>query len=178
VSGRCTCALPTTAGRSSAWRALTPVLVAALMPKCPMCLFGLLAAVGVTGVEDGLGLDPQVLMGLSIGMLASVVVWFAVRRGALGAVAATLASVAIFGGKHVFSSTALVVVGLMILATYVFGESFISRVSPSLPSLERPGRPRVLRRARGAGAAGRRPRAADDSSILSAFLSGREARRS
>jgi hypothetical protein len=96
------------------------------MPKCPMCLFGFLAAVGATGLERALGLDPQVLLGISLVMLAFVVVCFAVRRGLIGAAAAMLASVFIFCGKHVFSSTALVVCGLTILATYVLGDSLIS----------------------------------------------------
>lgn len=50
-------------------------------PKCPMCLFGLLAAVGATGLERALGLDPRVLLRISVVILAFVVVWFAVRRG-------------------------------------------------------------------------------------------------
>jgi hypothetical protein len=127
VCGQCACPRPKAAARSSAWRAITPVLLAALMPKCPMCLLGLLAAVGATGLERALGLDPRVLLGISVGMLAFVVVWFAVRRGVIGAVAVALASVGILFGKHVFSSTALVVCGLAILATYVLPESLVSR---------------------------------------------------
>jgi hypothetical protein len=92
-----------------------------------MCLFGLLAAVGATGLEHALGLDPRVLLWISAVMLAFVVVWFAVRRGLIGAVAATLASVVIFCGKHVCPSTALVVCGLATLAIYVLGESLILR---------------------------------------------------
>jgi hypothetical protein len=47
VCGRCACPRPKAAARSSAWRAITPILLAALMPKCPMCLFALPGATAV-----------------------------------------------------------------------------------------------------------------------------------
>jgi hypothetical protein len=95
-----------------------------------MCLFGILAAVGATGLERALDLDPRVLLGLSVGMLAFVVVWFAARRGVIGAVAAALATVAIFFGKNVFSSAGLVVGGLTVLAIYVSRAGWITEERP------------------------------------------------
>jgi hypothetical protein len=130
VFGHCPCPRPKAAARSNAWRAIIPALLAALMPKCPMCLFGILAAVGATGLERALDLDPRVLLGLSVGMLAFVVVWFAARRGVIGAVAAALATVAIFFGKNVFSSTGLVVGGLTVLAIYVSRAGWITEERP------------------------------------------------
>src|SRR5262245_48295310 len=77
--------------RGEAWHAVSAILFAALVPKCPACVLGLLAVVGAGGLEATFSelIDERRLLIATIASLAAAIGWLAWRRGLTGAVVAT-----------------------------------------------------------------------------------------
>ena len=118
----CPCArrtpVPQAAGR--AWRTLPAIAFAALVPKCPLCLCGLLALVGATGAERVLlaCVNSRMLSASMLAALAGTAWWLTLRRGATAGAIAALAAALVVCGKF-FASPPLVVGGGVLLAGYI-----------------------------------------------------------
>jgi hypothetical protein len=88
-----------------------------------------LAAVGATGVENTLAayVDERVLFASTIVAFVGATAWLALHRGVIGGLVATIAGVLIVCGKHVFFSSTLAVLGVLMLAIYVGVEAAVWR---------------------------------------------------
>lgn len=102
-------------------RAISVTLLAALVPKCPLCIAGVLAAFGVGGIGPAVVgyLSPTVLLALSVLALGVVVVYFAWHKGVAGGVVATAGAALILLGRQVWPSTSLLLCGTAVVTGYV-----------------------------------------------------------
>jgi hypothetical protein len=113
----------------SAWQALPAIAFAALVPKCPLCLCGLLALVGATGAERVLlaYIDARMLCASMLAALAGTAWWLTLRRGAAAGVISALAAGLVLCGKFC-ACAALVGCGGALLVGYILLEPKLSGI--------------------------------------------------
>lgn len=119
----CGCTQPATTPpeAGSTRRALPALAIAALVPKCPACLFGWCALAGATSPSARLlfPLGTPLLFGVTLAALAIASTWLVLTRGLIGGLVGGVAAALVVVGKLIFPCAGLVVCGVFLFAGYV-----------------------------------------------------------
>jgi hypothetical protein len=107
------------------WRGVPLALLAAVTPKCPLCVAAVLAAVGPASITERVAsfVDTRLLAVGCAAALSATIMLFSVRRGVVGGGVAVVCTVIILVGRLIARSTPMAVGGAVMLAIYSLVDS-------------------------------------------------------
>lgn len=133
----CNCAPRRIAMRLAGHLGMTPAIVLAVLPKCPLCLGAWLGFLGVFGANSWVNAAAGTpLWTILASMTLTIIAWRARRSGGWRPViAGVLGSSVLIAGKH-YAEIVLVVIGLSMLMGAFLWSSLPPSQGVGLPSLQ------------------------------------------